>query len=148
MSHTTDDLTFSWDTISPISIHQENEALKTPQFKIPKAAIKTKQCTDQAYYSGINHIINISVKFQVICHTKTPHFCFIGSYPCLLIEFRLERSLQYHMIHTYIPSGSVVLLSWITFWMKAEAIAARFGLGVTALLTLGNHCINHDNTRH
>lgn len=44
------------------------------------------------------------------------------------------------MIHTYIPSGSVVLLSWITFWMKPEAIAARFGLGVTALLTLGITC--------
>lgn len=51
--------------------------------------------------------------------------------------FNLRRRLGYHLFHTYIPSGLIVVMSWISFWIKPEAIPARVTLGVTSLLTLG-----------
>lgn len=52
--------------------------------------------------------------------------------------FNLRRRLGYHLFHTYIPSALIVVMSWISFWIKPEAIPARVTLGVTSLLTLGN----------
>lgn len=72
MSYTKDELTFSWDVESPLSIHLENEALKTPQFKIPKIAIKTEECSDPGYYSGMYTIIDGSV---LKGHISKKHFC-------------------------------------------------------------------------
>ncbi|XP_022215892.1 glycine receptor subunit alpha-4 isoform X2 [Drosophila obscura] len=52
------------------------------------------------------------------------------------IVFNLRRRLGYHLFHTYIPSALIVVMSWISFWIKPEAIPARVTLGVTSLLTL------------
>lgn len=52
MSYTKDELTFSWDVEAPLTIYEAN-TLKTPQFKIPKSAIETKDCSEPAYNSGI-----------------------------------------------------------------------------------------------
>jgi len=56
---------------------------------------------------------------------------------CIQIVFNLRRRLGYHLFHTYIPSALIVVMSWIAFWIKPEAIPARVTLGVTSLLTLG-----------
>ncbi|XP_063928628.1 glycine receptor subunit alpha-2 isoform X2 [Zophobas morio] len=59
-----------------------------------------------------------------------------GNFTCLSIVFKLKRRLGYHLFHTYIPSALIVVMSWISFWIKPEAIPARVTLGVTSLLTL------------
>ncbi|XP_065166206.1 glycine receptor subunit alpha-2 isoform X1 [Atheta coriaria] len=59
-----------------------------------------------------------------------------GNFTCLAIVFNLTRRLGYHLFHTYIPSALIVVMSWISFWIKPEAIPARVTLGVTSLLTL------------
>lgn len=59
-----------------------------------------------------------------------------GNFTCLAIVFNLRRRLGYHLFHTYIPSALIVVMSWISFWIKPEAIPARVTLGVTAFLTL------------
>lgn len=61
-----------------------------------------------------------------------------GNFTCIQIVFNLRRRLGYHLFHTYIPSALIVVMSWIAFWIKPEAIPARVTLGVTSLLTLGN----------
>lgn len=68
----------------------------------------------------------------------------LGNFTCLAIVFNLRRRLGYHLFHTYIPSALIVVMSWISFWIKPEAIPARVTLGVTSLLTLGNYisCFN------
>lgn len=64
-------------------------------------------------------------------------FCILlGNFTCLAIVFNLRRRLGYHLLHTYIPSALIVVMSWISFWIKPEAIPARVTLGVTSLLTL------------
>lgn len=63
-----------------------------------------------------------------------------GNFTCLAVVFNLQRRLGYHLFHTYIPSALIVVMSWISFWIKPEAIPARVTLGVTSLLTLGMKC--------
>uniref|UniRef100_A0A8D8X3N6 Glycine receptor subunit alpha-4 n=2 Tax=Cacopsylla melanoneura TaxID=428564 RepID=A0A8D8X3N6_9HEMI len=59
-----------------------------------------------------------------------------GNFTCIAVVFNLRRRLGYHLFHTYIPSALIVVMSWISFWIKPEAIPARVTLGVTSLLTL------------
>lgn len=59
-------------------------------------------------------------------------FCFqsiLGNFTCLAVVFNLKRRLGYHLFHTYIPSALIVVMSWISFWIKPEAIPARITLG-------------------
>ena len=49
---------------------------------------------------------------------------------------------RYFMFHTYIPTCLIVMMSWISFWIKPEAVPARVTLGVTSLLTLSTQHAN------
>ncbi|KAH9363377.1 hypothetical protein HPB48_006483 [Haemaphysalis longicornis] len=53
-----------------------------------------------------------------------------------MLVFTLKRRLGYYMFHTYIPTCLIVIMSWISFWIKPEAVPARVTLCVTSLLTL------------
>ncbi|GFS36974.1 glycine receptor subunit alpha-2 [Nephila pilipes] len=59
-----------------------------------------------------------------------------GNFTCIEVQFTLERRLGYYLFHTYIPTCLIVIMSWISFWIKADAVPARVTLCVTSLLTL------------
>ncbi|XP_034230778.1 glycine receptor subunit alpha-2 isoform X2 [Thrips palmi] len=59
-----------------------------------------------------------------------------GNFTCLEVVFVLKRRLGYYLFHTYIPTCLIVIMSWVSFWIKPEAAPARVTLGVTSLLTL------------
>ncbi|KAG1677014.1 Glycine receptor subunit alpha-2 [Nymphon striatum] len=59
-----------------------------------------------------------------------------GNFSCLEVIFTLKRRLGYYLFHTYIPTCLIVVMSWISFWIKPEAVPARITLSVTSLLTL------------
>ena len=59
-----------------------------------------------------------------------------------MVEFKFRRRLGYFMFHTYIPTCLIVMMSWISFWIKPEAVPARVTLGVTSLLTLSTQHAN------
>ena len=40
------------------------------------------------------------------------------------------------MIQMYIPSGLVVMLSWLSFWLQVDAVPARVTLGILTVLTM------------
>ena len=65
-----------------------------------------------------------------------------GNFTCLMVEFKFRRRLGYFMFHTYIPTCLIVMMSWISFWIKPEAVPARVTLGVTSLLTLSTQHAN------
>ena len=50
-------------------------------------------------------------------------------------RFYLRRKVWYYIMRTYIPTTLVVLLSWISFWIDEEHIAARVTLGMLTVLT-------------
>ena len=58
------------------------------------------------------------------------------------VVFKFRRRLGYFMFHTYIPTCLIVMMSWISFWIKPEAVPARVTLGVTSLLTLSTQHAN------
>lgn len=43
-----------------------------------------------------------------------------GNFTCLAVVFNLKRRLGYHLFHTYIPSALIVVMSWISFWIKVH----------------------------
>ena len=72
---------------------------------------------------------------------KTNGF-FTGKFTCLEVVFKFKRRLGYYLFHTYVPTCLIVIMSWISFWIKPEAVPARVTLGVTSLLTLSTQHAN------
>lgn len=67
-------------------------------------------------------------------------FCFwrifSGNYSRLACEIQFVRSMGYYLIQIYIPSGLIVIISWVSFWLNRNATPARVALGVTTVLTM------------
>ncbi|XP_035227724.1 glycine receptor subunit alpha-1-like isoform X2 [Stegodyphus dumicola] len=66
--------------------------------------------------------------------------CFLSISSCtftaLYANFTFVRHLSSHIFNVYIPSGLVVVLSFLSFWLNVRAVPARVALGLTSLLTL------------
>ena len=67
------------------------------------------------------------------CNVK---ICFAGNYSRLACEIQFVRSMGYYLIQIYIPSGLIVIISWVSFWLNRNATPARVALGVTTVLTM------------
>ncbi|XP_031562315.1 glycine receptor subunit alphaZ1-like [Actinia tenebrosa] len=54
----------------------------------------------------------------------------------LVASFEFRRRLGYSLLQIYAPTFLVVTLSWLSFWISKNAVAARIALGVTTVLTI------------
>ncbi|XP_067133028.1 glycine receptor subunit alpha-2-like [Centruroides vittatus] len=86
-------------------------------------------------------VVNTEIELpQLDIVHNTTEYCTLeystGNFTCLAVVFNLKRRLGYHLFHTYVPTTLIVSMSWISFWIRPEAIPARVTLGVTSLLTL------------
>ncbi|CAG7730030.1 unnamed protein product [Allacma fusca] len=59
-----------------------------------------------------------------------------GVYQRLSLSIAIRRETSYFIFQTYLPSILIVMLSWISFWINHEAVAARVALGITTVLTM------------
>ncbi|XP_075248927.1 glycine receptor subunit alpha-1-like [Convolutriloba macropyga] len=50
------------------------------------------------------------------------------------IYMHMTRKYQIFLVTLYLPSVSLVALSWVNFWIDPKAIPARAGLSITAIL--------------
>jgi len=112
LSHTTEDLVFQWLPEVDMPLVVD-DGIELPQLELIKNF--TDDCTSN--YST-------------------------GTFTCLEVVFKFKRRLGYFMFHTYIPTCLIVMMSWISFWIKPEAVPARVTLGVTSLLTLSTQHAN------
>ncbi|XP_076330788.1 gamma-aminobutyric acid receptor subunit pi-like [Tachypleus tridentatus] len=64
-----------------------------------------------------------------------------GNYTYLVVNFTFIRRLTGSVITTYSPSGVIVVLSWVSFWLDVDAAPARVSLGITSMLTLVTQAI-------
>ncbi|CAL1298411.1 unnamed protein product [Larinioides sclopetarius] len=78
------------------------------------------------------------LKYQIVNVTtdKSQFEWPIGVYTSLRANFTFDRHLSSHIFNVYIPSGLVVLLSFLSFWLNVRSVPARVALGLTSLLTL------------
>uniref|UniRef100_A0A8R1I655 Neur_chan_memb domain-containing protein n=1 Tax=Caenorhabditis japonica TaxID=281687 RepID=A0A8R1I655_CAEJA len=62
-------------------------------------------------------------------------------FSCLAGNLYLSRSIGYNLVQSYIPTGLIVMISWVSFWIDRRAVPARVTLSFTTLVsltTLGN----------
>lgn len=58
-------------------------------------------------------------------------YCFAaGNYSALKFTFKLGREVGYYLMDYFIPSMMIVAMSWVTFWLQADASAPRITLGM------------------
>merc|ERR1712038_1932715 len=112
LSHTTDDMVFLW--------HPEE---KVPLFVDPSVELPQLEL-----------ISNVTGDCTSVYST--------GNFTCLEVVFKFRRHLGYYLFHTYLPTCLIVMMSWISFWIKPEAVPARVTLGVTSLLTISTQQAN------
>ena len=60
----------------------------------------------------------------------------LSDFECLRATVVLHREFGFFLLQTYIPSVLIVILSWVSFWINADAVPARISLGVTTVLTM------------
>ncbi|CAD5208707.1 unnamed protein product [Bursaphelenchus xylophilus] len=75
------------------------------------------------------HLANIDTGIECTSHTNT------GTYGCLRMRLKLTRLLQYFVLQLYVPTGMIVIVSWMSFWIDSSSTAGRVALAVTTLLT-------------
>ncbi|GFW74100.1 glycine receptor subunit beta-type 4 [Trichonephila clavipes] len=54
----------------------------------------------------------------------------------IAVLFVFVRRLMGIIINVFLPSSLIVAVSWVSFWIRVEAAAARVALSITSLLTL------------
>uniref|UniRef100_A0A914DWV4 Uncharacterized protein n=1 Tax=Acrobeloides nanus TaxID=290746 RepID=A0A914DWV4_9BILA len=108
----------TWFTINPISYNSE---IDLPEFSITH--VKAEYCNGTYRYA----ITENSFKQD--------------KFSCLESTLYLKRALGYNMVQTYVPTGMIVMISWVSFWIDRRAVPARVTLSFTTLVsltTLGN----------
>ncbi|CAH0397896.1 unnamed protein product [Chilo suppressalis] len=58
-----------------------------------------------------------------------------GDYSALKFTFKLGREVGYYLMDYFIPSMMIVAMSWVTFWLQADASAPRVTLGTATMLS-------------
>ncbi|XP_060084283.1 glycine receptor subunit alpha-3-like [Ylistrum balloti] len=75
-------------------------------------------------------------KNDISLSTCTRDYGESGKFACLEAYLYLERNNGYYIAQIFIPSILIVILSWVSFWVDAEATPARVSLGVLTVLTI------------
>ncbi|XP_031346791.1 gamma-aminobutyric acid receptor subunit beta isoform X4 [Photinus pyralis] len=86
---------------------------------------------------GISNEVELP-QFRVLGHRQRATVVNLttGNYSRLACEIQFVRSMGYYLIQIYIPSGLIVIISWVSFWLNRNATPARVALGVTTVLTM------------
>ena len=80
----------------------------------------------------------MALEFEIYILYYTVHIntMALGTFSCLEVISEFKRRLGYYIIHIYVPTCLIVIISFISFWMHPEEFSARVILGVISLLSL------------
>ncbi|EFP08337.1 CRE-LGC-39 protein [Caenorhabditis remanei] len=80
--------------------------------------------------------MQITNKRFIKCAGPYPMFRGEARWSCIQGFIVMKRLVLFHIIQTYIPTGMLVSISWMSFWLDPRASPARISLTITSLLTL------------
>jgi len=116
-------ISYGWTTEDLIFQWRENEPVQVPEnMKLPRFIVEKVQ-TD-------------------LCSSNTT----TGMYSCLKVNLLFKREFSYYLIQIYVPCCMLVIVSWVSFWLDANAVPARVSLGVTTLLTMATQTTGINNS--
>ncbi|KAJ8957454.1 hypothetical protein NQ318_004935 [Aromia moschata] len=58
-----------------------------------------------------------------------------GNCSAVVFNFKLRREVGYYIMDYFLPSILLVITSWVTFWLQADASAPRMTLGASTMLS-------------
>uniref|UniRef100_A0A1I7X405 Neur_chan_memb domain-containing protein n=1 Tax=Heterorhabditis bacteriophora TaxID=37862 RepID=A0A1I7X405_HETBA len=105
---------------------KENAIRSNPDIGLPEFAINA---VTSGYCNGTYR------------YALMPNSYKIDDFSCLEGNLFLSRSIGYNLVQSYIPTGLIVMISWVSFWIDRRAVPARVTLSFTTLVsltTLGN----------
>ncbi|XP_019623012.1 PREDICTED: uncharacterized protein LOC109469067 [Branchiostoma belcheri] len=70
------------------------------------------------------------------CDTRDPVCGSPDVYSTIEVRFHFQRRLPYYVLQTFIPTTTVVVVSWSSFWIHFSEASARVAIGSTTLLML------------
>jgi len=116
-------ISYGWTTEDLIFEWRETEPVQVPEnMKLPRFIVEKVQ-TD-------------------FCSSNTT----TGMYSCLKVNLLFKREFSYYLIQIYVPCCMLVIVSWVSFWLDANAVPARVSLGVTTLLTMATQTTGINNS--
>lgn len=59
-----------------------------------------------------------------------------NNFTCIRADIYLNRKFEFFLLHVFIPSTLIVVISWVSFWLPIDAVPARIALGSTTVLTM------------
>ncbi|KAJ9573445.1 hypothetical protein L9F63_009173 [Diploptera punctata] len=114
-AHNSNELTLHWEKSNPV--------LMTPNLHMSEFFISniwTNSSEKSDFYSADDHNFRFSS----------------SNYSALMVTFQLRRQVGFYIMDYYIPSMLLVFISWVSFWLDANALSGRTALGVSTMLTL------------
>ncbi|VDM49064.1 unnamed protein product [Toxocara canis] len=60
----------------------------------------------------------------------------VDKFSCLECKIHLGRSIGYNLVQSFIPTGLIVVISWVSFWIDRRAVPARVTLSFTTMVSL------------
>lgn len=58
-----------------------------------------------------------------------------GNYSSLSFTVHLSREMGFYIMDYYLPSIMIVSISWVSFWLQADATPPRIMLGTSTMLS-------------
>lgn len=103
----------SWFSEEPIRYNQE---INLPEFQISNVS--------GTYCDG-------TYRYAITANSYK-----VDKFSCLMGNIHLGRSIGFNMVQSYIPTGLIVIISWVSFWIDRRAVPARVTLSFTTLVSL------------
>ncbi|TKR58656.1 hypothetical protein L596_030071 [Steinernema carpocapsae] len=104
-----------------ITWFQKNPLLYNPEIGLPEFGITA---IEPGYCNG-------TYRYAIMENSQK-----IDQFSCLTANILLARSIGYNIVQSYIPTGLIVIISWVSFWIDRRAVPARVTLSFTTLVSL------------
>ncbi|XP_017059127.1 pH-sensitive chloride channel 2 [Drosophila ficusphila] len=110
--YNTSDLVLEWEQDSPISFDPE---MKLTEYNLAR------------YWHNTTVVESDGINLR--------HGAFTGNYSSLSFTVNLKREIGFYLLDYYVPSMMIVAISWVSFWLQADASPPRIMLGTSTMLS-------------